>query len=72
MHDPHIKNTKTLEEVLKNPEIIIIATNHKEFIQSKEKIKQSEPKLIYDVWGLFNQKDFPNSRYIKFGQSSKN
>jgi len=72
VHDPHIKNTETLEEVLKNPEIIIIATNHKEFIQSKEEIKQSEPKLIYDVWGLFNQKDFPNSRYLKFGQSSKN
>ena len=41
-------------------------------MQSKEKMKQSKPKLIYDVWGLFNQKDFPNSRYLKFGQSSKN
>jgi len=72
IHDPHVKDTDTLETVLNSPEIVIIATNHKEFTESKEKIRQSNPKLIYDVWGLFNQKDFPDSRYLKFGQSIKN
>ena len=47
---------------------MIIATNHKEFNNIKEQIKNSQPKLIYDVWGLFSQNDFPNSKYIKFGQ----
>ncbi|KAF6245767.1 nucleotide sugar dehydrogenase [Nitrosopumilus sp. b2] len=72
VHDPHIKDTQTLEEVLDSPEIVIIATNHKEFRDAKEKIKQSKPKLIYDVWGLFEQQDFPDSKYLKFGQSIKN
>lgn len=68
IHDPHVKNTETLEQVLISPDIVIIATNHKEFNNIKEQIKNSQPKLIYDVWGLFSQNDFPNSKYIKFGQ----
>ena len=68
IHDPHVKNTETLEQVLISPDIVIIATNHKEFSNIKEQIKNSQPKLIYDVWGLFSQNDFPNSKYIKFGQ----
>jgi UDP-N-acetyl-D-mannosaminuronic acid dehydrogenase len=69
IHDPHVKDTEKLEKVLDSPELIIIATNHKEFIENKELIRQSKPKLIYDVWGLFNQKDFPDSKYLKFGQN---
>lgn len=72
IHDPHVKDTQTIDEVLKCPEIVIIATNHKEFVESKDKIQMCDAKLIYDVWGLFSQKDFPNSRYLKFGQSIKN
>jgi len=68
IHDPHVKNTEALEQVLISPDIVIIATNHKEFNNIKEQIKNSHPKLIYDVWGLFSQNDFPNSKYIKFGQ----
>ena len=68
IHDPHVKNTEALEQVLISPDIVIIATNHKEFNNIKEQIKNSQPKLIYDVWGLFSQNDFPNSKYIKFGQ----
>jgi len=68
IHDPHVKNTEALEQVLISPDIVIIATNHKEFNNIKEQIKNSRPKLIYDVWGLFSQNDFPNSKYIKFGQ----
>ena len=68
IHDPYVKNTETLEQVLISPDIVIIATNHKEFNNIKEQIKNSQPKLIYDVWGLFSQNDFPNSKYIKFGQ----
>ena len=68
IHDPYVKNTEALEQVLISPDIVIIATNHKEFNNIKEQIKNSQPKLIYDVWGLFSQNDFPNSKYIKFGQ----
>ncbi len=72
VHDPHIKDTEALETVLDSADLVIIATNHKEFVTAKEKIRHAKPKLIYDVWGLFNQKDFPDSRYLKFGQSIKN
>jgi UDP-N-acetyl-D-mannosaminuronic acid dehydrogenase len=72
VHDPHIKDTETLEKVLDSPDIVIIATNHKEFMNSKKMIHDAKPKLIYDVWGLFSQQDFPDSRYLKFGQSIKN
>lgn len=72
VHDPHIKNTQTLENVLTSPDIVIIATNHKEFKNSKEIIQSAKPNFIYDVWGLFTQQDFPDSKYLKFGQSIKN
>jgi hypothetical protein len=41
-------------------------------MNSKKMIHDAKPKLIYDVWGLFSQQDFPDSRYLKFGQSIKN
>lgn len=72
VHDPHIKNTQTLENVLTSPDIVIIATNHNEFKNSKEIIQSAKPNFIYDVWGLFTQQDFPDSKYLKFGQSIKN
>ena len=69
VHDPYIKTTKSLNTVLKDPDIVIIATNHKEFKQIKNEINQSSPKIIYDVWSMFNENDFPNSTYIRFGKN---
>ena len=69
VHDPHVDETDSLETVLDSPDLVIIATNHKEFKEYAELIRQSKPKLIYDVWGMFSQTDFPNSQYLKFGRA---
>jgi len=50
VHDPYVKNTLTLSEVLKSPDLVIIATNHKEFKEKISEIKNSKCKIIYDVW----------------------
>ncbi len=68
IHDPHVKDTLTIDEVLENPDIVIIATNHKEFSDISEKINNSGCKTVYDVWGLYNAKDFPGKYYAKLGK----
>lgn len=68
VHDPYVKETQDLQTVLESPDIVILATNHKEFKDKATEIRKANPKLIYDVWGMFNKEDFPGLRYIKFGQ----
>ena len=68
VHDPYVKNTMTLEQVLESPDIVIIATNHKEFVNISEKINMSGCKIIYDVWGMFDEKYFPGKHYAKLGK----
>ena len=66
-HDPFIKNTSSLSEVLESSDIIILATNHSKFKDIKKEIQNSKPKLIYDVWSLYNKDDFSSSKYLKLG-----
>jgi len=70
VHDPYVNGTLSLEEVLDNPDIVIIANNHKEFRDIARKISESNPKLIYDVWGLFKKEDFLQSKYVRFGEGN--
>ena len=53
--------------VAKSSDIIIIATNHSEFKDIKKEIQNSKPKIIYDVWNLYNKDDFSSSKYLKLG-----
>jgi UDP-N-acetyl-D-mannosaminuronic acid dehydrogenase len=69
IHDPYVKTTKSLDEVLEKPDIIIIATNHKEFKNIKDTINNSNAKIIYDVWSMYNKKDFPQSKYLRLGNN---
>jgi len=69
VHDPYVKNTTDVEMAFKSPELIIIATNHKEFKNYKDIMIKSPASLIYDVWGMFQKDDFKNIKYIKFGES---
>jgi len=69
VHDPFVKNTEDIQSVLQSPDLIIIATNHNNFKNYIEIINKCNPKIIYDVWGMFKKDDFPKSNYIKFGQS---
>ena len=66
-HDPFIKDTSSLSEVLESSDIIILATNHSKFKDIKKEIQDSKPKLIYDVWSLYDKDDFSSSKYLKLG-----
>jgi|LWDU01.1.fsa_nt_gi UDP-N-acetyl-D-mannosaminuronic acid dehydrogenase len=69
IHDPYVKSTSSLDESLKEADIVIIATNHKEFKDIKDKINNSNAKIIYDVWSMYQESDFPHSKYLRFGKS---
>ena len=68
-HDPFVDGTSSLNEVLEHSEIIIIATNHKEFENLAKQIENSKIKLIYDVWGMYKKEDLPSLKYLRLGMS---
>ena len=68
IYDPHVNGTTNLKEVLKNPDIVIVATNHKEFNDIMPDIKKCGCKLVFDVWGMFKEEDFTGKKYEKFGK----
>jgi len=71
VHDPHVKNTMTSSEALHSADIVIIATNHKEFKDLIPDIKKSGCALVYDVWSMFNDEDFDGIKYARFGRGFK-
>jgi len=82
MHDPYVKYddqnilkynqqeflTQDLDKALKDAEIIIIGTAHKEYLDKFEKIISGE-KLngIMDACNIYHRKSFENSRIIYAG-----
>jgi UDP-N-acetyl-D-mannosaminuronic acid dehydrogenase len=67
VHDPYVPNTSTLDEVMENPDIVIIAINHPEFIGLSKRIDNIPCKLVYDVWGIYSASDFHKASYMRFG-----
>lgn len=67
VHDPHVKETLPLSEVLDSPEIIILSTNHKDFLNIIPQIRNSGAKIVYDVWSMYKKEDFPGMKYYRFG-----
>jgi len=56
VHDPYIKGTIPLEEVLEKSHVIIIAVNHSQFMYIEETINRyKNVVLVYDVWGIINK-----------------
>ena len=68
IHDPYVKDTLSLVEALNDPDIVIVATNHKEFKDIANQINDSGCKIVYDVWGLYNDDCFPKKHYAKLGK----
>jgi len=68
VHDPYVKGTLSLSDVLKSQDIVIIATNHKDFREIVPYIKKSGVKIIYDVWSMFKNEDFKDMKYFRFGE----
>jgi UDP-N-acetyl-D-mannosaminuronic acid dehydrogenase len=69
VHDPHIKNTLPLEDVLQNPEAVILATNHSAFKKIAATIDESGCRIVFDVWGIFKPNDFTRAGYRRFGRA---
>ena len=68
IHDPNVKNTLSLSEALNSTDIVIVATNHKEFKENITEINQSTANIIYDVWSMFDDINFPEKKYFRFGR----
>jgi len=68
-HDPFVSETLSLNEVLEDSEIIVVATNHEEFKNLAEKIENSKAELIYDVWGMYKKEDLPSLKYLRLGMN---
>lgn len=68
VHDPYVRTTLPLSDVLKSVEIVILATNHKEFKEIASEIVKSDCKVVYDVWSMYKDGDFPGLKYLRFGR----
>lgn len=68
VHDPYVKGTLSLSDALKSTEIIIFAVNHKDFRNITTEVINSKCSLVYDVWSMFSEKDFPGIKYGRFGR----
>jgi len=69
VHDPNIKETLPITEVLQSPDVVILATNHPAFTDVAASIDKSGCKIIYDVWNMFKPNDFTMAKYMGFGRA---
>jgi UDP-N-acetyl-D-mannosaminuronic acid dehydrogenase len=69
VHDPYIRNTLPLNQVLKNSHAIIIAVNHSQFMNIEDIInKHINVVLVYDVWGIINRRKLRSDiKYLALG-----
>jgi UDP-N-acetyl-D-mannosaminuronic acid dehydrogenase len=70
IHDPHVKGTSSLDDVLQSPEVVILATDHSAFKALSARIDLSGCNLVYDVWGTYRPEDFKKARYRRFGSAT--
>lgn len=70
VHDPYISNTLRLNEALENPDVVVVAVNHAEFHDLATEIDESGCKLIFDVWGIFDEKNFKKAAYMRLGKGT--
>jgi UDP-N-acetyl-D-mannosaminuronic acid dehydrogenase len=69
VHDPHIRGTSPLEYALKDPDVVILATNHSAFKGLARDLDNSGCSIIYDVWGFFDPNEFKKAKYRRFGRA---
>jgi len=70
VHDPYVPNTLTLDRALENPDVVVIAINHPEFSRLAKEIDESNCKIVYDVWGIFDAIDFKKASYMRLGRGT--
>lgn len=70
VHEPHVPDSLGLEQALQGSDVVILATNHTAFTSLAPTIEASGCVLVYDVWGMFDPKDFVHTRYRRFGRAA--
>ena len=70
VHDPCIPETLPISEALENPYVVVVAVNHSEFGNLAREIDESGCKLIYDVWGIFDETSFKKAMYMRLGKGT--
>jgi UDP-N-acetyl-D-mannosaminuronic acid dehydrogenase len=69
IHDPFVKETLSLKDALRDVEVVILATNHRSFQEIASLIDNSGCRMVYDVWGMFEPKQFLKAKYRRFGRA---
>lgn len=69
VHDPFVKGTYSLSDALQSSEIVVIATNHSKFKEISQELNNCGCKIIYDVWGIYNENEFDRPKYYRFGKA---
>lgn len=69
VHDPHVRDMLSLEDALRSPDVVILATNHSAFRDLATVIDKSGCQIVYDVWGVFEPDHFLRAQYRRFGSS---
>jgi len=69
VHDPYITTTLPLDETLREPDAVVLATNHPSFEKLAPVIDESGCKLFYDVWGAFAPDMFRKAKYMRLGRA---
>ena len=69
VHDPFVKGTHSLSDALQSSEIVVIATNHNKFKEISQELNNCGCKIIYDVWGIYNENEFDRPKYYRFGKA---
>jgi len=70
VHDPYISNTLPINEALEKPDVVVVAVNHPEFRNLTTEIDESSCKLIFDVWGIFDERSFKKAAYMRLGRGT--
>jgi UDP-N-acetyl-D-mannosaminuronic acid dehydrogenase len=70
VHDPNIKSTSGMSEAMKRPEAIIVAMNHAQFRTEARTLDESGARIVYDVWGLYEERRFKHAEYVRFGSGA--
>lgn len=77
IHDPHIESTASMQKAVQDADIIILATNHREFKGIEKKLyslrKNNGNCIIYDCWDMLDKNALQKYgfEYLKLGSRKK-
>lgn len=68
VHDPNVPGYPGLDQVLRSPDAVVMATNHSAFKNLAGQIDESGCRIVYDIWGAYKPEEFAKAKYRRFGR----